>query len=184
MLDYNSRIIKLDLFFLSFSIYCFINTLFFDEKTIHKIYEDKGIYNFIFLIPHILYSFIVSHTVFTIIKYFSLSERNIYEIKREKNINKANDKIDKIKRCIIIKYILFFILSILVLLFFWYYLSSFGAVYQNTQFYLIKNILISFGFTMVYPFMVNLIPAIIRINSLKNINRETLYKISKIIQII
>ena len=36
--DYNSLIIKIDLFFLSFSIYSFVNCLFFNESIIHKIY--------------------------------------------------------------------------------------------------------------------------------------------------
>ena len=184
MKDYNSMIIKIDLFFLSFCIYCFIIALFLDEKTIHKIYVDEGVYNFIYLIPHILYSFIVSHTLVTVIKYFSLSERSIHEIKLEKTIEDASDKKEKVKRCLIIKYILFFILSILFLSFFWYYLSSFGAVYQNTQIYLIKNILISFGLSMIYPFVLNIFPSVIRIYSLKNINRESLYKLSKIMQII
>ena len=182
--DYNSIIIKIDLFFLSFCIYSFINALFFNEKTIHQIYQDKGIYNFIYLIPYILYSFIVSHTIFTVIKYFSLSERNIYEIKKTKTIEEAFEKKEKIKRCLIIKYILFFIISLLFLLFFWYYLSSFGAVYQNTQIYLIKNILISFGFSMIYPFIINLLPALLRIYSLKDLNRESLYKLGLIMQII
>ena len=184
MKDSNSMIIKIDLFFLSFCIYCFINALFFDEKTIHKIYVEEGAYNLIYLIPHIIYSFIVSHTLFIIIKYFSLSERNINEIKLEKNIEDASDKKDKVKRCLIIKYILFFILSIFFLLFFWYYLSSFGAVFQNTQIYLIKNILISFGLSMIYPFAINILPSFIRIYSLKNMNRESLYKLSKFMQII
>ena len=91
---------------------------------------------------------------------------------------------EKVKRCLIIKYILFFLLSILFLLFFWYYLSSFGAVYQNTQIYLIKNILISFGLSLIYPFIINILPSIIRIYSLKNLNRQSFYKLSKIIQII
>ena len=104
MSDYNSRIVKIDLFFLSFCIYSFINCLFFDEKTIHKIYEDEGIYNFIYLVPYILYSFIISHTLFTIIKYFSLSERNICEIKNETEIENVSDKAEKVKRCIKIKY--------------------------------------------------------------------------------
>ena len=75
-------------------------------------------------------------------------------------------------------------LSILFLLFFWYYLSSFGAVYKNTQIYLIKNILISFGLSMIYPFVINLLPAFVRLYSLNNSNRESLYKFSTIIQII
>ena len=182
--DYNSIIIKIDLFFLSFSIYYFINALFFDETTIHKIYEDEGIYNLIYLIPHILYSFLVSHTLITIIKYFSLSERNIYEIKQEKNYEKANDNISNVKRCLVIKYICFFTSCISFLIFLWYYLSSFGAIYQNTQVYLIKNTSISFAFSLVYPFIINLIPGILRIYSLKEPNRKCIFKIGKIIQYI
>ena len=40
--DYNSFIIKIDLFALSFSLNYFFNALFFDEAVIHKIYEDEG----------------------------------------------------------------------------------------------------------------------------------------------
>ena len=182
--DYNSMIIKIDLFFLSFSIYCFFNTLFFDEQTIHKIYEEKGIYNFVYLVPHILYSFLISHTVFTIIKYFSLSERNLYEIKQEKSLDLADEIISKVKKSLIIKYICFYCLSILFLLFFWYYLSSYCSVYRNSQIYLIKNILISFSFSLAYPFIINLISAIFRSYSLNDNKRKCNYKISKIIQFI
>ena len=182
--DYNSIITKIDLLLLSFSLYYFTNALFFDETIIHKIYEDKGIYNFIYLVPFITYSFIISHTLSIIIKYFSLSERNIYEIKSEHNFEIANDKIYNVRRRLIIKYICFYILGTLFLLFLWYYLSSFGAVYKNTQIYLIKNTLISIGFSLVYPFIINILPAIIRIYSLKSSKREILYKISRIIQYI
>ena len=182
--DYNSMIIKVCLFFLSFSFYYFVNSLFFDEKTIHKIYEDKGIYNFIYLAPYILYSFIISHTLSVIIKYIFLSDRNLYEIKSQKTYRKANNKVSKVKRCLIIKYICFFVLSYIFLSFFWYYLSSFGAVYQNTQIYVIENTFISFVFSFIYPFAINIIPALLRIYSLKESNRELCYKISKYIQYI
>ena len=59
----------------------FMNALFFSETTIHKIYKDGGVYNFIYLIPNILYSFFISHFIITIIKFISLSDRNISEIK-------------------------------------------------------------------------------------------------------
>ena len=181
--DYNSFIIKINIFFISFSIYLFINAFFFDENVMHKIYIDKGIYNFKYLIQYILYSFIISYFLSTLIKYFSLSERNIYEIKIE-NINNIYDKENKVKRCLCIKYIIFFILGILFLLFLWYYLSSFGAIYQNTQIYLIKNTLISFGFSLIYPFIINVFPAILRIYSLTNNNKKCLYKIVIFIQLI
>ncbi len=119
-----------------------------------------------------------------IIKYFSLSEKNICEIKKEKSFEKANDKISIVKRSIKIKYILFFCLSILFLLFFWYYLSSFGAVYKNTQIYLIKNILISFGLSFIFPLIINLLPCFLRIYALKSHKRKCLFKFSKIIQLI
>ena len=182
--DYNSKIIKICLFFLFFAIYYFINALLFDEPTIHKIYEDKGTYNFIYLLPHICYSFVISHTLNTIIKYIFLSERNIIKIKIEKNIDKVYDYRENIKKCLVIKYILFFIIGLIFLIYFWYYLSSFGAVYKNSQFYLIKNTAISFGFSLIYPFIINIFPCILRICSLKGKKNECKYKISKLIQII
>ena len=40
--DYNSRIIKISLFLLGFSIYYVINALFYNDDTMHNIYESKG----------------------------------------------------------------------------------------------------------------------------------------------
>ena len=182
--DYNSIIIKIDLFSLSLSFYYFINTLFFDESTIHKIYEDKGKYNFIYLVPYISYSFIISHALSLIIKYIFLSERNLYEIKSENNFEKLSDKTVKTKKHIIIKYRIFFCLGLVFLLFFWYYLSSFGAVYQNTQIYIIKNTSICLGLSLLYPFIINILPAVLRISALSNTNRKCMYKISRILQFI
>ena len=181
--DYNSKIIKIDLFFLSFSLYYFTNYLFFDEKVIHNIYKDKGFYNFIYLIPFILYSFIISNTLIIFIKYFSLSERDICKIKNI-SIIKSDNIIYKIKKRITIKYICFYCLCLLFLFLFLYILSSFGAVYQNTQVYLIKNTLISFSFSLIYPFIINLIPGFLRIYSLKKSKRECIFKINYIIQLI
>ena len=181
--DYNTIIVKIDLFFLKFSIYYFINAFFFNSKVIHKIYKDEGTYNFIYFIPFIFCSFIISHCIFVIIKYFSLSESNICEINYISH-NKIDSLIYKIKRCIIIKYICFYTLSLIFLFFFWYSLSSFGAVFQNTQIYLIKNTMISFCFSLLYPFIINFIPAFLRFYSLKNSKRECIYKINRYIQLI
>ena len=75
-------------------------------------------------------------------------------------------------------------ISFLFFLSFWYYLGCFGAVYKNTQIHLIKDTLISFGLSLIYPLFLNLLPAIIRIPSLRMKNNKCLYKISKIIQTI
>ena len=53
--DYNSKIIKIFLFFFSFSLDLTVNALFFTDDTMHKIYQDKGKFNFLYQIPQILY---------------------------------------------------------------------------------------------------------------------------------
>ena len=89
-------------------------------------------------------------------------------------------------KCITIKFIIFFILNFILLFLFWFYISCFCAVYYNTQHYLIKDTMISYGLSLIYPFVLNLIPGIFRIialNSRTN-NKNCLYQMSQIIQII
>ena len=84
------------------------------------------------------------------------------------------------------KYIIFYLLSFLFLILLWYYLSSFCAVYQNSQVFLIINTIISFGLSLLYPFVINIIPAIFRIYSLTDPkgNKECFFKVSKFFQFI
>ena len=182
--DYNSRTMKICLFFFSFSFYFAINALFFRDSTMHKIYEDGGNYDFIYQIPQILYSAIISNVINMIIKYLSLYEKNIIEIKRQNYYIKQN--IITVVKCIKIKIILFFVFIFLFMSFFWYYLSCFGLVYKNTQLHLIKDTLSSFTLSLFYPIGLCLIPGIFRIPALKTKkgNRECLYKFSQFIQFI
>ena len=177
-------IIKICLFLFSFILYYAINALFFTDSTMHKIYEDQGAFNFFYHIPQILYSTIISSFINTIVKKLSLSENNVLTIKNEKNSENVDKKVQKVLKCLIIKFILFFIVSLLFLLLFWYYLACFCAVYKNTQYYLIKDTLLSFSLSLLYPFGLNLLPGILRIPSLKTNNRECMYKFSQIVQII
>ena len=183
--DYNIQIIKICLFFQFFIIYIAVNTFFFNESTIHQIYKDGGKYNFLYFFPQIIYSFIICYISTSFIKYFSLSENNLLELKRETNPNKIYDKANNTKTCLIIKYILFFIINFVFLIFFWFYLSSFCAVYNNTQIYVIINALLSFIISIIYVFIFNIFPTIFRIISLKEKNSINIsfYKISKIIQL-
>ena len=182
--DYNTFIIKLDLFMLFFAVIYAMNALFFTDSVIHQIYSDKGNYNFGYFLPKIILAFILSHIVNTIIKYIFLSERNVLEIKLQQTREQAYERVDDVKRCLTIKYIVFYILGALFLILFWYYLSSFGAVYKNSQTFLIINTFISSTFSLLYPFFINVFPAIFRINSLNNNNRKIFYTISKIFQMI
>ena len=78
---------------------------------------------------------------------------------------------------------LFFVVGILLIIFCWYYIAAFGAVYPNTQVYLIKDTLISFIISMCYPFLYNLIPGLFRFPALKakKNDKKSLYDFSKIL---
>ena len=70
------------------------------------------------------------------------------------------------------------------MLFFWYFISCFCAVYKNTQIHLIKDTLISFGTSMLYPMGIYLLPGFFRIPALSDPKKEKqcLYRFSKILQ--
>jgi hypothetical protein len=184
--DYNLSSIKIFLFLVSFSLYFTINGFFFNDDTMHKINEDNGNFNFLYQLPQIFYSSIVSAIINIILKQLSLSEKNILSLKREKNFNKILNYSKGIKRCLAKKFIIFFILSYMLLLFFWYFIACFCGVYVNTQIILIKDTLISFCLSMVYPFGLNLIPGFFRIPALRKVKKDKkcIYKISLIIALI
>ena len=152
----------------------------------HKIHEDNGAFNIVYQIPQILYSSVISALINIILKQLSLSEKNILSLKQEKDIKKMGSYAKNIKKCLAIKFIIFFILNHLFLLFFWYFISCFCAVYKNTQIILIEDTLISFGLSMLYPFGLNLLPGIFRIPSLRaqKKNKKILYKISELLALI
>ena len=165
--DYNIFLSKLGLFIISFSLYLTVNALFFSDSSIHKLYEQKGKYNFIYQIPKILYSTIISYIASIILNQLSLSEKNILKIKRKLFIKELEDVAEEVKKCIRIKYILFFVIGFIFFSFFWNYLSCFCFIFANTQIALIKDTLISYGLGMLYPFLLNLLPGLLRIPSLK-----------------
>ena len=54
----------------------------------HKIYEDEGIFNFVYFLPQTIYSTIISATINSIVKFLSLTESKIIEIKTKKDKKK------------------------------------------------------------------------------------------------
>ena len=182
--DYNSKVIKIFLLFFFFILYVFINCLFFNDGMMHQIYEDEGRFNFIYSLPQIIYSSIISVVITIIIKYLSLSEKDLIDLKNQKNILFIKDKELKLIKCLKIKFGLFFIFTFILLVLFWLYLGCFCAVYKNTQIYLIKDTVISFGLSLFYPFIINLLPAILRFLALRKNYGKRLYSLNKIIQLI
>ena len=180
--DYNSQIIKIFLFFFFFSSNFTINALFFTDETMHKIYIDEGSFNLNYQIPQIIYSSLISGVINALIKYLSLTEKSIISIKQYSDIENMDKKVKKSLGEMKLKFVLFFLISFILIFGFWFYVACFCGVYVNTQIQLIKDTLISFCLSFIYPFFIYLIPSILRFCSLKTVKckKQCLYKISKL----
>ena len=181
--DYNSRIIKVDLFFIGITIDYTVNALFFNDDTMHKIYVSKGKYDLETQIPITIYSFLISMVLNIPLSILGLSNDSIINFKQNLISKDVKKRGKKLIFCLKLKFTFYFIISFILLLFFWYYITIFGVIYKNTQYHLLKDTLISFGISMIYPFLVYLLPGIFRIFSLSNPKkkRECLYNFSKLI---
>ena len=184
--DYNSKIIKIDLFAFSLTLSFAMNAIFFNDETMHKIYEDEGSFNLIYNLPQIIYSSIISGVLLYFLKLLALSEDLILKFKSNKSTEQLNAREKSLKKCIRIKLVFYFILSTFFLLFFWYYISMFCAIYVNTQIHLIKDTIISFIMSYISPVLIYLLPGFFRIPALskRRKKRTWLYNISKLLQML
>ncbi len=184
--DYNLKTIKITLLLISFSLYFTLNGFFFRDKSMHKIYQDNGAYIFLDRIPYLIYSTCITTIINMILKKLSLSQKSILEIRQENEFQRASDKSKKIFFQLKITFLIFFLMSFLFFIFFWYFISCFCAVFENTQIILIKDTLISFSLSMIYPFGINIAPGIFRIPALrkKDKNKKFIYKLGQVISLI
>ena len=179
--DYNSKIIKIYIFALNIAATYTINAMFYSETIMHRIYMESGKFNFIQQLPEMIYSSLITALINTLIKSFGLCQNNILKIK-QCNKESLEDKKEKETKNIKYKIILFFIITYILLFFFWIFLGCFCSVYKNTQIHLLKEVLSSFAISNITPFFIQIFPVIVRIPALR-IKSNCLYKFSKILQI-
>ena len=182
--DYNSQVIKIFLFFFFFSAHLTVNAIFFSDGTMHKIYIDEGKFNFIYQISQIIYSSLISAAIDMLVKFLSLTEKSVLEIKGEKEINNLDNKFKKLICNLKIKFGLFFGITFIILLVFMYYITCFCGIYEHTQIHLISDSIISFGLSFIYPFGIYLLPSMFRILALRaeKKNKTCVYKFSQFLE--
>ena len=63
-----------------------------------------------------------------------------------------------------------------------YYITCFCGIYENTQIHLIKDSILSFTLSLLYPQLIYLLPGFLRISALRapEKDKECLYNISKL----
>ena len=109
-------------------------------------------------------------------------------VKLKKNTDKRNiiTRKQETLKTIKIKFALFFIITLPLLVAFWFYLACFCAVYKNTQLHLIKDTVISFATSMITPFAIYFLPGLFRLCALKAKKKDKycMFKFSKLLQLL
>ena len=182
--DYKSKIIKIDLFLFGFALNYSVNGLFFNDATMHNVYENKGLFDVSYQLPLIIYSTFISMFLGALVQMLGLSNDSIIDFKQDEEIKDVNERGEKLIKKLKIKFVFYFILGYILLLFFWYYISMFNAVYRNTQYLLLEDTLMGFALSMVTPFVLYLLPGLFRIPALASSDRRYLYNFSKLFTIL
>ena len=109
--DYNSQIIKIYLFFFNYAMNLVVSAMFYSDETMHKIYVDEGLFDFIYQLQQMIYSFIISTVLVNILNLLGLYEEDIVGIKKYK---KSEKDISKVMSKIKIKIISFFMIEYII----------------------------------------------------------------------
>ena len=182
--DYNSKIIKIDLFIFGFGLNYAVNGLFFNDDTMHNVYENKGLFDISYQLPLIIYSSFISMFLGALVQMLGLSNDAIIDFKQSEDTENVDKRGQKLIKRLKIKFVFYFILSFILLIAFFYYISIFDAVYKNTQFLLLQDTFIGFALSMITPFAIYLIPGLFRIPSLASPKRRCFYNFSKLFAIL
>ena len=152
----------------------------------HHLYVNSGEYSFVQQLPQIILSLVVGHILEVILCSLSMTDSAVYEIKGLSKVEKSGEKIldilDKMRN----KLVAFFVFTFLLFLFYWYFISAFCAVYQNTQKIFLRDSMISFVTSMIDPFIIYGVTMILRALSLSKCCKKKcgcIYKISDLIPI-
>ena len=139
--DFNLLSIKMSLFVFSLALDFGLNVFFFFDESMNKIYLDYGKYSFLTQVPQILYSSLLAQGIDILIRYLCLTEKDMYKIKvysEKKDKEYYKNEIFKTFTYIKFKLVCYFIFSFFMMIFFWYLISAFCAVYKNTQIILLQ----------------------------------------------
>ena len=177
--DFNIFSLKLSKFFLAICTDMAFNVFFFSDESMHNIYISGGEHDFIGQLAQIIYSTVVSQILQIFINYLTMTDITYYTIKELVNEKHTSEKqIKSVMKCLKLKIIIFFIFSTCLFLFFWYFVTAFCSVYENTQMIFITDSLSSFAVGLIYPFILYLIPTELRVLALKYKNKKFLYLLS------
>ena len=95
-----------------------MNALFYNDKTMHNIYINEVSFDIEYKLPQILYSSFISMGLNMLLKKLALSNDEITYFKNNKKIDDNKEKGRKLISKLNIKFIIYYIISFMLLLFF------------------------------------------------------------------
>jgi len=177
------KTMKLLLFIMNISLFFCINGLFFDEEYISEVFHFEGKENLFSFITRAYDKFIYTTLVGVMINYmidfFFLDEKKIKAIFRtqKENLFILQYEMGRIARNIKLRFNLFNIISILIIIFIWYYISCFNVIYPSSRIeWIISSILIII-IMQILSMLACLLETIIRFIAFKA-KSEKIYKFS------
>ena len=94
-----------------------MNALFYNDDTMHNIYESKGSFDIENQLPKIVYSSLISMILNTLLNMLALSNDSVLEFKQNKDKKDVNERGENLKKKLSIKFVLYFIISFIFLFF-------------------------------------------------------------------
>ena len=161
-------VIKLSFLICTFQISFFLNALFYTDEYISDAYHNDGVLDFFSGLPKSIYSFVATLVTTNLLRMLSNSKGELIEVITKRRIYKdylhlIKIKLDKLRRKLIIYFILVYILE----LFFLYFVTAFCAVYRNSQKFWFFGCLESFGMDSLAALIICIFLALFRFISIK-----------------
>ena len=167
--DYNLFYVKMAKFIFVIANLMAMNAFLFADKSFHKLFISGVHYYFGYQILQIFLSVVITYVIEVILCFLTMTDRHIYEIKSLHKKGIKDIKIFNILKCIRNKLLIFFVTALVILIFYWYLISAFCAVYPNTQKIYIIDCLLSFIFFSLFPFILYFFTTLFRVVSLRDI---------------
>ena len=177
----NLFVIKLSFFVCTFQISFFLNALFYTDEYISDAYHNDGVLDFFSGLPKAIYSFVAALITTNLLKMLSNSKRELTKSIKQKEKFKnfiliINRKLNKLRK----KLFAYFILVFLLETFFLYYVTTFCAVYRNSQKYWFYGCLESFAMDSLVAIIICIFLALFRFISI-NKHIKCFYSLTNII---
>ena len=177
----NLFVIKLSFFVCTFQISFFLNALFYTDEYISDAYHNDGVLDFFAGLPKAIYSFVAALITTNLLKMLSNSKSELTKVIQQKaKYNNymmiINNKLAKLRNKLIIYFILVFLLET----FFLYYVTTFCAVYRNSQKYWFYGCLESFAMDSLVAIIICFFLALFRFISINN-HIKCFYSLTNII---